>query len=114
MIFFCVFAVLFFTANIAMADANYSIVYETDNVPRETINTVYSSKGIASAIASSEHQFNYGVLGWQGSASFGTFDSNTAFSLGLAKRFKDVLINGSIVEEEGEITGGGAAVNFTF
>lgn len=73
-----------------------------------TDNTKYK-EGIASAIAASQHQFNYGIHSWQGSVAVGTYDSETAISVGLAKRFNRTLINGSVSKNSA-----GFAVNFTF
>jgi len=109
-IFFIVFAILFFAAGMARADKYENVVIENTTV-ETTIST--EAKGVASAIAASQHTFYYGTKAWQASVATGSFDSNTAFSFGLAKRFKKTLINGSISIEGGK-AGYGAAINWHF
>lgn len=112
---FVIFAILFFAIGIARADKyHHGVIIEQS--PTETLPTnavLLSTKGIASAIATSQHQFYWGTKSWQGSVGIGAFDSNTAFSFGMAKRFNKTLINGSISNEDGKI-GGGIGVNWLF
>ncbi len=114
-VFFCACAVLFFAAlNAAYSsESHHSIVYV--DIPKETTITTYTaqSKGVASALATAQHNFDYGTHAWQGSVGIGAFDTNTAFSFGLAKRFNKTLINGSITQEEGKF-GGGVGINWHF
>ena len=105
-------------ANIAQASGyHHRTIDKTVTINKTTTiektNNIYNNEGVASAIAASQHQFNYGVLGWQGSVGIGTFDSKSAFSFGLAKRFNKTLINSSISNEEGKF-GAGIGINFTF
>ena len=94
------------------ANIAYSHEYHhAENVPRGT--TTLTNEGIASAIATAQHNFDYGTHSWQGSVGIGAFDTNTAFSFGLAKRFNKTLINGSITQEEGKF-GGGVGINWHF
>jgi len=103
---FIIFAVLFFSANIA-----YSSGYHQE--PDVVNNTTINLHGIASSIAASQHQFYWGTDSWQGSVGIGAHDATTAFSFGMAKRFNKTLINGNITQEEGKF-GGGVGVNFLF
>ncbi len=79
----------------------------------QTTTNYANIKGVASAIALGQHNFDWSTKSWQGSASVGAYDSTTAFSFGLAKRFNKTLISGSVSEENGKI-GGGASVRFQF
>ena len=114
-IVFVVLAVLFFVASAAYAGEKHHHIVNTPVIETtETVINNYSvNDGIASAIAAAQHQFNYGVLGWQGSVGIGAYDSKSAFSFGLAKRFNSTLINGNISNEEGKY-GGGLGINWTF
>jgi len=78
-----------------------------------SVSTSINSGGVASAIAAAQHQFNYGVKGWQGSAGLGIYDSQTAYSFAIGKRFNSTLINGSVSNEDG-VYGGGVGINWTF
>jgi len=69
--------------------------------------------GVASAIAAAQHSFSYETHAFQGSVAIGAFDSQTAFSFGLAKRFNKTLITGNVSSEEGKY-GAGIGVNFRF
>lgn len=96
-------------ANIAYAGGSHHH-HETQNTNSVLIT---NSEGIASAIATAQHNFDYGTHDWQGSVGIGAFDTKTAFSFGLAKRFNKTLINGSITQEEGKF-GGGFGINWHF
>jgi len=106
--------VLFFAVSMAaIADSNYSIVYEQQPITTSTQIIEKSSTGTASAIAASQHNYYWGKSDLQGSAAIGSFNGNTAFSFGLAKKYKKTLINGSISNEEGKI-GAGMGINWIF
>ena len=114
MIFFVVFAAFYFILlqNAYSTERHHAIVYEhVDNTATQVIEK--SSSGAASAIAASQHSYYWGKSDLQGSASIGSFDGNTAFSFGLAKKYKQTLINGSISNEEGKI-GAGMGINWIF
>ena len=68
--------------------------------------------GVASAIAAGQCQFDW-THSWQGCAAFGTFDSNSAAAFGLGKRYDEILFNGTVSIEEGEL-GIGASANWKF
>jgi len=104
------------SVNVVFADNehhNTSIVYET--VPLETVETqvIISDSslksGVASAIAAAQHQYSYGILGWQGSLAVGSYDNKTEYSFGIAKRYNGILYNGSVGHNSA-----GAAINWTF
>ena len=84
-------------------------ILTTNGVVTNTLTT----KGIALGIAASQHHFDFGTKVWQGSVGTGSFDGNTAFSFGIAKRLDRVLINGSVSTEHGK-TGYGAGINWRF
>jgi len=111
--FFCVCAVLFFAASYARADSYHGIIYEQAPITTSTQTIEKSSTGTASAIAASQHNYYWGKSDLQGSAAIGIFDDKTAFSFGLAKKYKKTLINSSISNEEGKI-GGGVGINWIF
>jgi hypothetical protein len=71
------------------------------------------TKGIATAIAIGQHSFDASTFAWQGSISTGSYDDSTAFSFGLAKRFRATLISGSVANEGGKL-GYGASLGFKF
>ena len=113
-VFFCICAALFFGVNIAYSsESHHSIVYVDVPAGTTITSTIGRSEGIASAIATAQHNFDYGTHSWQGSVGIGAFDTNTAFSFGLAKRFNKTLINGSVTQEEGKF-GGGVGINWHF
>ena len=73
-------------------------VYTTELKETEIRITDDSIKsGIATAIATAQHQFSYGVHKWQGSLAVGSYDNKTASSFGVAKRYNGILYTGSVV-----------------
>ncbi len=72
-------------------------------------------KGIASAIAASQHNFDMGTYSWQGSVGIGGINGNDAISFGMGKRpCEDCpLFNGSVGIEEGK-TSFGAGITWRF
>jgi len=86
---------------------------EYNHSPYISTTTSTSSEGIAASIAASQHVFAYGLSSLQGSVAVGTYDNNTAFSFGLAKKFGKSLVNGSVSNENGKL-GIGAAINLHF
>ena len=74
--------------------------------------TEYKSEGVASAIAAGQCQFDW-THSWQGCAAFGTFDGNDAAAFGIGKRYDEILFNGTVSIEEGEL-GIGASANWKF
>lgn len=113
-VLFCAGFMLFLAGTAYSREYHHGIIIEqSPNYQSTTNNYQISSKGVASAIAASQHQFYWGTKSWQGSVGIGAFDNNAAFSFGLAKRFNKTLINGSISKEEGK-TGGGIGINWLF
>ena len=76
-------------------------------------NSSINSKGVASAIATGQCQFDHSYA-LQGCAAVGTYDGGNAFAVGLAQKSGDMLFNGTVVVEEGGQWAGGAAVNIKF
>ena len=101
-------AVLFFAFNIAWSgEYHHSNYYSTTN------NYQNSSEGVALGIAASQHNFDTTTFNLQGSVSTGSYEGVTAFSFGLAKRYKSSLISGSVSNEGGR-TGYGAGMRWNF
>ena len=76
--------------------------YHTDYVTNVTYSGV-SSKDLATATAlagaSSQHHFTRGTKSWQGSFAGACYDSSAddcGLSLAIGKRYKDVLLSGSV------------------
>lgn len=110
--------VLLVIANIAYAgEYHHSEPLAPSNITNNynTTKTALTgqSKGIATAIAIGQHQFDASTFAWQGSISTGSYDDSSAFSFALAKRFKATLISGSVANEGGKI-GYGASLGFKF
>ena len=104
--FFVLFAAVYFAA--------LSNAYSHDHhyVPRETIVNV-DSQGAALAISTSQLNFDWSTKKMQAGIGVGNFDNQSAVSFGAAKRFGDVLVNGSF-GLEGSKVGYGAGINFRF
>ena len=109
-LFIFAIAVLFFGFNIAWSSERHPIVYEPIN---NTVNHTVDNKGVALGLAASQHNFDMGVNKFQGSVGLGTFQGVDALSFSLGKRYKDILINGSIGSENG-LTGYGAGITWRF
>ena len=116
MIFFLVLASL---SNLTLAHGdNYPpIPTEEPNVYDTISYTNQSSpeyKGVASAIAAAQHQFDWGTYSTQVSAAIGHTDmdsySESALSIAVGRRFGEALVNGSYSHETGA-NSFGAAVN---
>ena len=87
-------------------------VVTTTTTTTPTLNVNPDNAGVASAIASGNCQFDW-TYSYQGCAAVGSYDGNGAAAFGLGKRYKEVLFNGTVSIEEGEL-GVGAAVNWKF
>jgi len=88
------------------------VVTTTTTTTTTTLVTEYKSEGVASAIAVGQCQFDW-THSWQGCAAVGSYDGSGAAAFGLGKRYDDVLLNGAVSIEEGEL-GIGASVNWKF
>lgn len=110
--FFVGFCAIFLSFMAYSSEYHKHINVVIERSPIET-QPIMKMRGVASAIASSQHSFDHSTQSWQGSFAIGAFDSDTAFSFGLGKRFRDTLINGNITQENGKY-GGGVAVGFHF
>lgn len=104
--------IMLFSVNLAFADSYYHHKFEYSEPEIRTMENKIT-EGVASAIAISQHHFDWGTKSWQGSVGIGAFDSKTAFSFGLAKRFNKTLISGTVSEEQGKY-GGGIGIGFHF
>lgn len=78
-----------------------------------TTTNITNTSGTALAIATAQHNFDFGTHSWQGSIGVGSFDSESAISFGVAKRLDRVLVNGSFAREDNK-TGVGVGVNWRF
>lgn len=109
-IIYGIFLVALLTLPFLVEASRYHV--EVTEVIEQTIVNEETS-GVALSIAASQHHFDYGTHSWQGSVGVGYFDSEQAISGALAKRFNDVLLNGSIGRES-DNTGVGFGVNVRF
>lgn len=109
------FVLLFFVllSNAYSDSYRHGAVYQQAPIETTTQIIEKSSAGAASGIAAAQHNYYWGKSDLQGSAAIGAFDGNTAFSFGLAKKYKKTLINGSISNEDGKL-GGGMGINWIF
>lgn len=96
----------------AKAEAGGRYYYQP---PTQVTNNLVSSdsNGIALAIATAQHHFDFGTHSWQGSIGVGNFNSDSAISFGVAKRMNRVLVNASFGHEH-DNTGVGVGVNWRF
>jgi len=83
-------------ANIANADDPHGAVIEESNFYTST-NDNY---GIASAISAAQCHFDNGSFHLQLCAGAGYTDNQEAATFGIAKKYKDFLINGTITSED--------------
>ncbi len=91
---------------------NITEVTEVTNITEVTHIVQSDTEGVASAIAAGQCQFDW-THSWQGCAAVGSYDGNSAAAFGLGKRYNEVLLNGTVSIEDGEI-GVGASVNWKF
>jgi len=77
-----------------MADDPHGAIKET------VTNNYYDSKGIASAISAAQCHFDNGSFHLQLCAGAGYTDNQEAATFGIAKKYKDFLINGTITSED--------------
>ena len=96
------YIILFLISGFAYADGNYNNIIINE-----------SSSGAALAISISQLNFDWSTKKSQAGIGVGTFDNQSAVSFGAAKRFGDVLVNGSF-GIEGSKVGYGAGINFRF
>jgi len=59
------------------------------------------TSGAALGIAAAQHQFDWGTNAFQAGVAGGYFQGNAAISIGIGRRFKNVLVNGSFGSELG-------------
>ena len=105
---------LLITTSLVLADGDYYDPPEPPVITTTETPLILSSdnEGVASAIAAGQCQFDW-THSWQGCAAFGTFDGNDAAAFGIGKRYDEILFNGTISIEEGEL-GIGASANWKF
>ena len=93
--------------------------HDNDHAPTITNNYTtinnYDTKGTALAIATSQIQFDSTTYQTQVGIGAGSFDGDTALSIGAAKRLceKCPLVNGTI-GMDGNKTGGGVGATWRF
>ena len=85
-------------ANTALADNRHH---------HKTItNNYYNVEGVASAISAAQCHFDNGSFHLQLCAGAGYSDNQEAATFGIAKKYKDFLINGTITTEDNHTTFG--------
>lgn len=87
------------------------VVINIDNsssqpVDKYTYVPTSNTEGVASAIASSQHHFDFGTDAWQGSLGVGNYENNNAASFSVGKRFDRILFNGTIITENDKVSYG--------
>lgn len=107
-----VLLVLFSTSVFAHGGhGNHDVDVDITNVT-EITNTA-DSKGVASALALGQCQYDY-VPVLQGCGALGFHDGVSAVAFGLAKQVDTVLLSGGLAIEEDGDTSGSVAINFKF
>ena len=104
--------IMLFLSSAAIADSSHLVIVENTSMESSVINAT-GSVGVPLSISLAQIDFSHTSKKWQGGVGFGFFNDRTALSGGVAKKFKDVLIRGSIGIEEGEL-GGGIGIVFQF
>ena len=111
------FLILCLTSPLAFADDPHHEHDDSLTEITKIINNTSESdtKGVASAIAAAQCQFDFGTYRTQGCLSVGRYDGHNAVNFGVGKRFSKnrVLINGSVALEDNE-PAVGSAVNWRF
>ena len=105
---FVLVAILFFGILMTSYAHNDKVIYETviEQYNQET-------KGVALAIAKSQHNFDWSTEKLQGSIGMGSFEGKDAISFGIGKRVGQILLNGSVGVESGN-HGYGAGITWRF
>jgi len=89
----------------ANANADYRHNYKIPDVSVE-------GSGTALSIAMGQLKVSRATRKWQGNFGWGNYDGSNAFAFGLGKKYKDVLINGSV--GLGDKAGFGVGANWKF
>ena len=71
-----------------------------------TVNNIYSSEGVASAISAAQCHFDNGSIHLQLCGAAGYSDNQEAATFGIAKKYNDFLFNGTITTEDNHTTYG--------
>ncbi len=100
---YLIFLIAAFLAGDAEAHDHPTIMQAGD------VTNINQSSGAALAIASSQHNFDWSNNDLQVGLAGGYFQGSSAVSVGVGRRFKDFLINGSFGSEDGN-TGYGVGV----
>ncbi len=77
-------------------------VYADNKHHHNTVTNIYSTEGIASAIASAQCNFDNSSNALQVCAAMGFSDGNQAQVAGIAKKYKGFLLNGTVSTENGQ------------
>ncbi len=88
-------------ANAAYAGNPHAVVIQEGST-----NNYYDRKGIASAISAAQCHFDNGSFHLQLCAGAGYSGNQEAATFGIAKKYKDFLINGTITTEDNHTTVG--------
>jgi len=96
------FIIAFFIVIFLVSVSTVALAGE-NHAPRETYNetnnyTINNYRGVATALANN-HSFGWGTDKLQGSLGYSNYDGENALSFGLAQRFKNVLVSGSVGSE---------------
>ena len=87
-----------------------TIIYNTTTIER----VVKESSGAALSGATSQLQFDKNISGWQAGVGVYTYDGNNGYAFGVGKQVKDKTILNFTVGKEGNKTGAGLGLNWTF
>ena len=88
-------------ASPAYADDPHGVVIKQGNP-----TNVYSTEGVASAISAAQCHFDNGSFHLQLCGGAGYSNNQEAATFGIAKKYKDFLINGTITTEDNHTTFG--------
>ncbi len=95
-----------FMAPIFLAILLANTVYADNKHHHSTVANIYSTDGIASAISAAQCHFDNGSFHLQLCGGAGYSDNQEAATFGIAKKYKDFLINGTITTEDNHTTFG--------
>jgi len=94
---------LIIMTTLLLADVSAARAHERYS-PTATVqmgDNITNNSGAALGIAAAQHSFDYDTNALQMGVAGGYFQGNSAVSIGIGKKFKNVLINGSFGSELG-------------
>ena len=86
--------------------SNVLMASESHHSRQTTVNNYTSTEGIASAISAAQCHFDNGSFHLQLCGGVGYSDNREAATFGIAKKYKDFLLNGTITTEDNHTTFG--------